>query len=504
MSSLSGTRSSAEREVKFAVPPSFRMPSFEGVAEGVKASPRPSEKLSTTYLDTDDFRLARWGVSLRRRVGEGWTVKLPADHNDSLLVRTEHTFAGNYTRPPVEAVDLVRAFIRTAELRPQASLKTLRRHVELHDADGKRVADVVDDQVSVVEGRRTARKFREVEVELADDTPTRLLDDVVDRLRQAGTSRPDPTPKYLRALGQRAPERPEVRIAKIGSKASAGEVIRSALARSVVRLIEHDPVVRLDLDSEGVHEARVATRRLRSDLRTFRSLLDSAWTMALRDELGWLANLLGDVRDGDVLLERLRRPVAELPDADKQRVVVVLGSAQAMRDEAQRALIATLRGERYFTLLDSLVVAANAPPLRSEASSPATDILPNLVRGPWRSLAKTVKSLPDTPSDAELHDVRIRTKRLRYATEATAAVGGRRARKLARRAAELQDVLGDLNDSVFAERWLREAGSDTSSASEAFAAGELAGLEWATADRCRASWRRVWRKVSAPKLRRWI
>jgi hypothetical protein len=138
MSSLPGIRSSTEREVKLIAPPSFRLPSLEGVVEGVTASSMPSERLSTTYLDTDDLRLARWGVSLRHRVGEGWTVKLPAEHNDSLLARTEHTFAGKGARAPAEAVDLVRAFIRTADLRPQASLKTLRRHIELHDADGTR------------------------------------------------------------------------------------------------------------------------------------------------------------------------------------------------------------------------------------------------------------------------------------------------------------------------------------------------------------------------------
>ena len=497
-------RSSMEREVKLPAPKSFRMPSLEGVAKGVTVSSIPSERLSTTYLDTDDLRLARWGVSLRHRVGQGWTVKLPGEHDDSMLARTEHTFAGNGTHPPAEAVDLVRAFIRTADLRPQASLKTVRRHIELHDVDGNRLADIVDDDVSVLEGTKAATRFREVEVEISEDTPTHLLDEVVDRVRQAGASRPNPTPKYVRALGQRAPDTPEVQIAKVGSKATAGEVIRAALARSVVRLVEHDPVVRLDADPEGVHQTRVATRRLRSDLRTFRSLLDPVWTKALREELGWLADILGSVRDGDVLLERLRGRVAELPDPNDRHFHGILGSAKAIRDDAQAALIAAMQGERYVMLLDSLVVAANDPPLLQEANARAADVLPGLVRRPWRSLKKAVKSLPDAPTDEELHKIRIKAKRLRYAAEATEPVAGRKARRLAGKAADLQDVLGDLQDAVVAERWLREARSETTSASEAFAAGELAGLEWAAADRCRSGWTKVWKKVSAPKLRRWI
>ena len=75
----------------------------------------------------------------------------------------------------------------------------------------------------------------------------------------------------------------------LGADASAGNVVRRAIALSAIRLIRHDPVVRLDTDPEGVHQARVATRRLRSDLRTFRPLVDAAWSSALRDELGWLA-----------------------------------------------------------------------------------------------------------------------------------------------------------------------------------------------------------------------
>lgn len=504
MTTRRADRSRAEREVKLAAPLSFELPSLDGLGGGVIATQGPLEQLSTTYLDTDDLRLARWGASLRHRAGEGWTVKLPADGDGLVLVRTEVLFAGNGRRPPVDAVDLLQAFVRARALRPRASLRTLRRHVELRDADGRLLADVVDDDVSVLDGRRTVTKFRELEVEITDDMPSRLLDAVLDLVRQAGAGPPDPTPKYLRALGSSELRIPEVQLPKLGSNATGGDVLRRALARSVVRLVQHDPVVRLDDDPEGVHQARVATRRLRSDLRTFRPLLDPAWTKALREELDWLAGMLGSVRDGDVLLGRMRRRAAELAEPDPRGVELLVAAVEALRDHAQAELLSILRSERYLALLDRLVEAASAPRVLPAAELPAEDVLPDLVRRPWKSLAKSVKALPGVPSDDELHKVRIKTKRLRYASEAAAPIAGRKARKLAQAAADLQDVLGDLSDAVFAERWLRDWVHRSRSARGAFAAGELARMEWVEAQRCRARWRKAWKKVSSPKLRTWM
>ena len=86
---------------------------------------------------------------------------------------------------------------------------------------------------------------------------------------------------------------------------SAVDLFRRTMARSTVRLVAQVPVVELGEDPEGVHDARVAARRLRSDLRTFSPVLDAAWAKPLRAELGWVGALLGRVRDPEVLLARL-------------------------------------------------------------------------------------------------------------------------------------------------------------------------------------------------------
>src|SRR5262249_25553874 len=160
---------------------------------------------------------------------------------------------------------------------------------------------------------------------------------------------------------------------------------------------------------------------------------------------------LGEVRDGDVLLARLRASAGRLdaPDA----ATPVLTALQESRDAAFVRLLQALRTERYVTLLDRLVDAAAAPRLRDNAGERATGAVPALVRRPWHKLAKHADRLPPHPDDAQLHELRIRTKRVRYAAEAAAPVVGKQARALARAAADLQEVLGDLNDAVVAARW---------------------------------------------------
>jgi CHAD domain-containing protein len=297
---------------------------------------------------------------------------------------------------------------------------------------------------------------------------------------------------------------PEIAVADLGRDASAGDIAQRALALSVIRLIRHDAVVRLDLDPEGVHQARVATRRLRSDLRTFRPLLDRDWSEALRDELGWFARGLGEVRDGDVLLARLREKAAQLPEALREPADLALETLQQSRDAAYVALLEDLRSDRYVELLDRLVEAAQAPQLSERGDEPAAEAVPKLVRRPWHKLQKRAERLPEEPSDAHLHEVRIRTKRLRYAAEAAAPIAGKPARALAHAAARLQDVLGDLNDSVVAAGWLESRAREAGSSEVAKAAEALAALERAEAAEQRGRWRSAWDELADPKLRVWM
>jgi CHAD domain-containing protein len=494
-----------EREVKLGAGPAFHLPDLSGVIDGVVVTPPEAVRLETVYYDTPDLRLARWGVSLRHRAGEGWTLKLPpADATGQLLERDELVFQGGAKKPPEAAVAIVRAYVRKAELVPVARLSTLRRRVRLVDAAGARVAEVVDDEVSVRDGRRVAARFREIEVEVSSQqngAAGGIIDPLVMRLRGAGAGAPDPTPKHIRALGPRAMEPPEVAAQPLQADPPATDVIKHVFAESIASMLKHDPLIRTSGDPEAVHQARVATRKLRSHLRTFGPLLDPEWTEPLRSELAWVALGLGAVRDREVLLERLHERAKALPPSDLRSAGSLLHILELEIETLRTKLLGELGSVRYIDLLERLVMAAHSPATLPEADEPALKVLPPLAAGPWRRLRSAVKQLPETPTDPELHRIRILAKRARYAAEAVAPVAGSAAAGFARGAAKLQTILGEHQDSVTAQSWLRSA---RISGRRAFVAGELIAMEHVAAEDARSKWSKTWKALERKSLRQWM
>lgn len=498
--------SPVEQEIKLIAPPGFHMPVLDGI-DGVVPAPVERQELKATYYDTPDLRLARWGVSLRYRTGEGaprWTLKLPSNDSGPGLSRTELEFTGSASTVPADAARLVRAYVRSSALGRVARLTTRRDRVELQDELGIPRAVVSDDEVSVYDSRRLTARFREVEVEAVGAVDTALLEKTAERLRAAGASAGEPVPKVVRALGMAVVQLPEVPLVQLGDDATAGEVVRAAIANSVARLMQHDPGVRLGDDMEQVHQARVATRRLRSDMRTFRTLIDEQWGSELRDRLKWLADLLGAVRDRDVLLERLRRQigqVATLP-ADRRAGRALVARLEGEQAATRQALLGGMDSTQYIDLLESLLAASAAPVLVPEADQPAKPALALLVRKSLKHVDEAVGALSSPPVDEELHNVRIRCKRVRYAAEAAQPVWGKPAKRLAGAMADVQTVLGDLQDAVVTEEWLRRAGRG--SVAQSFIAGELVAMQKVAMMASRASFDGVWKRASSSKLRKWL
>jgi CHAD domain-containing protein len=478
-----------ERELKLTVPDGFSLARMEPHLDTYLASPVSLKRLHTVYYDSDDLRLARWGCSLRFRAGEGWTLKIPVPHESDALYREEHEFPGDGKTVPPDALDLATAYLRGTMPKPVAELRTLRTSRHVVSDGGEDVADVVEDDVRVVEGTHVVRRFRQIEIELSDEAPDDALELLGNLLRHEGAGRPDPVAKDVRALGERASE-PELAAPRLGKSSPIGDVARAAFAGSVERLIRQDAGLRLHADAEAVHNARVAVRRLRSDLRTFMPVLDEAWAGDLRARLRWLQDGFSAARDADVLLANLRRTSADLPDHDRNCIDDVLAPLRAAREGAYERMRAMLRDPRYAALLQELVDAAKRSPFTAGGDAPACEAIPAIVGGAWSALRKRVRRRSNPPSDRELHAMRIGAKRMRYAAEAVAPVAGRSASTLARAVEELQTVLGEQHDAVVAYEQLHEIPRDGTAG---FVAGELAALEFRAANDGRCAWRAVWR-----------
>jgi CHAD domain-containing protein len=210
-----------------------------------------------------------------------------------------------------------------------------------------------------------------------------------------------------------------------------------------------DAVARLGKDPEALHHARVATRRSRALLRAARGLVAPDWAEPLRAELKWLGGLLGPVRDLDVLLEHLDAEAATLEEEDARAFRRLRARLAAERNECRAELLEAMNGERYFRLLETLAGASAAP--AGDLSTPLTEIAEEA----FGKLRKAVKALPRRPTDDELHEVRIETKRARYAAELAEPELGKSGARLVDRAKLVQDVIGDHQDAVVAEERLR-------------------------------------------------
>ena len=275
---------------------------------------------------------------------------------------------------------------------------------------------------------------------------------------------------------------------------SIGDVVRRAMCADTSRLLANDAAARLGEDVEGVHQARVATRRLRSNLGTFSPVLRASPTAPLLKDLRWLGSALGTARDLDVLRDRIRKDVRALDPLARGDGMTLIEAIDADRIAAGKRLAKVLGSKRYRSLLASLAVTAAEPPFRRSAGLPAEDFLGDAIHDRYKALVAAVESLPAVPQDAELHAVRILAKPTRYAAELGADVLGSSCARFARRVTDLCDALGELNDGLKANEWL----DDVSIAPwRAFAVGRVRAAEIGRVVAARAAWARSWDRVQA-------
>jgi CHAD domain-containing protein len=504
----------AEVERKFDVDAGFTAPDLTGV-KGVASVAEPvRHDLDATYFDSPDLRLVANKITLRRRTGgddAGWHLKLPRADGDRNELREP---LGRASRTvPASLRRLVEVHLRGAELEPAVRLATTRTVTRLLDDAGQPLAELAVDDVRASapgpKGRSTqVSAWREVEVELVGGDRD-LLAAVSERVQKAGARPSDSPSKLSRALGDRLPPRrpalpPGVR------EDSGAAVLLAHLGDHVQRLKKNDPLVRAD-EHDAVHQMRVATRRLRSALATFRPLLDRTVTDPIRDELKWLGTVLGDARDAEVIRDHVRAMVeAEPPELVLGPVLLrVVASLGTRYRTAHDAVLVQLDGARYFALLDSLDRLLTEPPLTPTANLDVDDALLPLVYRTWKRTRKLVHAAHAETDphhhDLLLHEVRKASKRARYAGEALIPTHGGRARRWAARMEAIQEVLGAHQDSVVVREELRAmAVAAHLDGENAFTYGRLHAHEENRARDTELEFEKAWRAADRTKLHRWL
>ena len=501
----SGQTRTLEREVKFDAPLSLPLPDLRDLVG--RTERLPEQLLRTAYFDTADGRLWNQGLTLRHRTVDGesvgtWTLKFPEAINGPNLERTEVSWTGGRDHVPEDARRLVRGLVRREPMRQLVELEAVRLRLALHDDADRVVAELDDDRVAVSGGPRDGQRFRQVELELrsVDDTVHKVIKQ---RLKEAGAASCD-APKLARALGTFGSVSAQPHL---DGQSSIGDVVRASVSDGLRHLLAHEWRLRVALPdpaAEDVHQARVAARRLRSNLKTFRRLLDQVWVDHVRSDLKWLGSALGALRDADVLAENLREAPPQL-----------LRELANERASAARQLETVLGSDQYFNLLDRLHVATRTPPFalgRADGEEAvARRVLPALVGRRWRAVRRQVRKSGPHPTDRDLHRIRIKAKQLRYAAEAATSVVGKPAARTASAAETVQTILGHHHDAVATETWLHQHSgladprdSVANVAEIAFAAGALSADQHLRQRNFRRQWADSWKTLSKQKRRSWL
>lgn len=446
----------AEYERKLEAPEGFGLPDLGG-------APLEPRVFTSVYHDTADHSLARSGLTLRRRTERGrsvWQLKLPA--GDARLELEEQGGPGL----PESFAKLLAAHLRHGPVTAVAELRT-RRHGALVARNGT-TAEVTIDDVSVMDALRVVEEFVEIEIELKEGKP-KQLEAIADELEDAGAHRTDGAPKLFRVL----------RVADDAEAVTPLDALRLRLHGQLRAILANDPGTRLGRDAESLHDMRVAVRRTRALLRTGAPLYTND-VDAFADELRWLGEKLGAVRDLDVLIDRLRDVARDLDETETR---ALLRTLERRRAGARTSLVRALGGERYFALLDRF-----ASEVDGLAPGDAGVSLTDLAERQLEKLRERAKATADDAPDEELHALRKRGKRVRYAYE----LAGDDA--VVKRAKAFQDVLGEHQDSVVAEAALRELAA--ASPGRAIVAGRLIERERAGRSDVRRTWRKALKRLA--------
>jgi CHAD domain-containing protein len=525
-----------EVERKFDVGADFVLPDLAGL-DGVASLGVPDERLlDAVYYDTPDLRLSRASVTLRRRTGghdAGWHVKLPV--GDDARRELRHPLGRAAKTPPRAVVAPVAGLVRRAPMGPIAELRTRRTAIPLLDTQGRVLAEIADDHVTATAyaphacGPAAVTAWRELEVELVDGEPA-LLELVAAALLAGGARHAAADSKLKRALADRLGDADGAADPRCGSDRGAaahdrtkrkdgtprakrvppdvGEVLVAALRAQVAALQRADVMVRTEA-ADGVHQLRVASRRLRSILAAYRPLLERDRVEPVRDELRWLGAELSAARDAEVSLAHLRALVAAQPPE------LVLGPVAARLQQAdlsatsagRKKALRALGDARYFALVDTLVDLVADPPLTGKAGKAAAAVTARAIARAAERLRRHVRTAAATADpqahEQAMHDVRKAAKRLRYTAEVPRAIlGDKRSARVIRAGKDLQKVLGERQDTVLTREQCGLIGLQAFAAGEnAFTYGRMHALEQARAERAEQRFQELWPTV-ARRLKR--
>jgi CHAD domain-containing protein len=481
-------------------------------SNGIAIEPVGSVTQLDVYFDTEDRRFHRAGYTLRiRRVGRHRdgeaTLKALGGQREAGLrsrrevsERLEAADAAALSAADGEVGARVRAVAGPRPLRPVFQVRTRRRTWTV-ETEGAPPGEIALDETAVQppEGGSPAR-LRRVEIEVPEPA-VETVGPFVEALRVACALQPATLSKYEVGLlsADAGPARAEdVGSTEVDAEASIRAVALAVLRRQLAIMLAREPGTRLGDDIEELHQMRVAIRRLRAGLSLFEDVLPET-VLAARDELRWIGQALGAVRDLDVQLEQLSEWIHSAPEDDRAPLWRLHALLEDKRVVAREAMLEALDSRRYdsFVRRFARTLRAQHRARSGPPAAPALAVAPDLIEKRFKKVRRRANAIREDSPAADYHELRIQGKRLRYTLEFLGELYDGAAKPLVKRLAAMQDVLGLHQDADVAIAWLRATAAEHRElpAETVFAMGEIAERYQRGMIDLRAAFPDTWKKV---------
>lgn len=428
-----------------------------------------TRRLENVYYDTRDQRLRARGLAFRvRRQGRRYVQTLKSNDTEGLV-----TYRGEWQAPlrtsepdlavmPAGALEILQDLVTPDELETQFTTRVRRQvhRVRMVDPEGRESLIEAALDRGTIESRDDRLPIAEIELELLEGSPAALyrLALELDALAPLRIETRSKSALGYALAGGEAPAWHKATALTLQSDATVDEAFRQVLRNCVQHWCANEAAALDGRDPEGVHQLRVAIRRLRSAFSLFGRLLDPARRRQLSNEAKRIVNSFGPARDWDVFETELLAPIraARPDDAGLARL---LEAAQGERQQGYQAARAEIGSHAYGRYLLELRLWIEQSGWRRDASErgavwldrPIVAFADHLLGKRHRKALEVGNGFAGL-SAKQRHRVRIALKKLRYASEFFESVYRRKdTRPYVGSLKQLQDALGHLNDVAVAE-----------------------------------------------------
>jgi triphosphatase len=447
--------------------------------------------LHAIYFDTDDLALREAGYVLRvRNEGEGFVQTLKSANGPDVATRTEIKADVAALSPEIAAItdDEVRKRVQKAvkgsALKPVFSVEVRRTKVVLTPKRGTEIEAAFDVGLirSMGDKASVTTPISEFELELLKGSNSELIECA------KGLTAGLPLTLFLQSKAARgyalikdASEAPvhAQRIA-LTESATADTAFCNVVAYCLNHLLGNWSAVTVARDPEGIHQMRVALRRLRSALTLFNGPFRASLG-ALEEEVRWLAGVMGEARDLDVFQDDVFRPAADAHGED-ERLRELMTVVRTRRRIAWSHVFEALESERFRRLVLELAAVTFSKPWLdaaiggTEAVRAAPEVARLRLEDRYAKAMKMGRRVDDLDAE-ERHELRKRLKKLRYAVDFFQSLFSKRdVKRFLKRLSALQDVLGEMNDATVARTLVRDILAEHRDGDGAAAIGYAGGV----------------------------